>query len=176
MRLTTLLGVFTGLVGLSTSAPGSLSSTSVRSGSKTLKARDTCPVPIDIPVKAPRPNPFSALTIEESGSVVTWLMEDSALGLNLSDHTNTTLLRMSDNYIAHIETLKPNNTDVLSYLDGNGTVPRYARVVLNHGAWGEPVVAEYSVSSSSRLYCFSLTHISSGWPSAYWLPHEARNP
>lgn len=78
-------------------------------------------------------------------------MDNSALGLNLSDHTDTTLLRMSDNYIAHIETLKPNKTDVLSYLDGNGTVPRYARVVLNHGAWEEPYVAEYSVSICSHF-------------------------
>lgn len=79
--------------------------------------------------------------------MATWLLENSALGLNLTDHSNSTLLRMSDNYIAHIEALRPNKTDVLSYLDSNGTVPRYARVILNHGALEDPVVAEYSVST-----------------------------
>ena len=54
---------------------------------------------------------------------------------------------MSDNYISHIETLKPNKTDVLDYLRGDSSsVPRYARVVINEGAATVPGVVQYYVS------------------------------
>lgn len=108
----------------------------------------TCPAPVDVPVEAPKPNPFKALSGEEIASVVSWLMADKSL--NLTDVDSETL-SLSDNYIAHIEALKPNKTDVVSYLDCNGTVPRYARVVLNQGAHDPPTVSEYFVSSSLFL-------------------------
>lgn len=113
----------------------------------------TCPVPVDIPVEAPRPNPFKALSGAEIDSVTSWLMTNNALGLNLTD-VESQALSLSDNYIAHIEVLKPNKTDVLSYFDYNGTVPRYARIVLSHGANNPPTVSEYFVSG---LLCIYLT-------------------
>lgn len=115
----------------------------------------TCPVPVDIPVEAPKPNPFKALTGDEIASVESWLMSTESLGLNLTDLSSGTLA-LSDNYIAQIEVLKPNKTDVLSYLDCNGTVPRYARVVLNHGAHDPPTVSEYSVSLPAFYFVESL--------------------
>jgi primary-amine oxidase len=96
-------------------------------------------------VEAPKPNPFKALSGEEIASVVSWLMADKALNLT---NVDSETLSLSDNYIAHIEALKPNKTDVVSYLDCNGTVPRYARIVLNQGAHDPPTVSEYFVSSS----------------------------
>ncbi|KAK7416609.1 hypothetical protein QQX98_005080 [Neonectria punicea] len=53
---------------------------------------------------------------------------------------------MSDNYISQLEILKPNKTDILNYLDGNGTkVPRYARVTLHEGAADVPGIVDYMV-------------------------------
>lgn len=85
------------------------------------------------------------LSQPELDSIVEWL-GSSGLGLNLSDPSSPTLA-MSDNYISHIETLKPNKTDVLDYLRGDSSsVPRYARVVINEGAATVPGVVQYYVS------------------------------
>ncbi|KAK8091304.1 hypothetical protein PG994_000809 [Apiospora phragmitis] len=92
-----------------------------------------CPVPQDVAVTAPRGTPFTPLSQSELDSIVEWL-GSSEHGLNLSDPSRSTLA-MSDNYISHIETLKPNKTDVTDYLSGaSDSVPRYARVVINEGA------------------------------------------
>ncbi|KAK8011681.1 hypothetical protein PG990_010646, partial [Apiospora arundinis] len=103
-----------------------------------------CPVPQDVTVTAPRGTPFVPLSQSELDSIVEWL-GGSGLGLNLSDPSSPTLA-MSDNYISHIEILKPNKTDVLSYLSGDSSsVPRYARVVINEGAATVPGVMQYYV-------------------------------
>lgn len=76
-----------------------------------------------------------------------WLLAPGQ-GLNLTS-TSSPNISLSDNYIWHLDVLKPNKSDVLSYLDGNGTVPRYARVTLIEGGLEVPVVGEYSVSLES---------------------------
>ncbi|KAK8029243.1 hypothetical protein PG991_006299 [Apiospora marii] len=103
-----------------------------------------CPVPQDVSVTAPKGTPFVPLSQPELDSIVEWL-GSSSLGLNLSDPSSPTLA-MSDNYISHIEILKPNKTDVTSYLSGDSnSVPRYARVVINEGAASVPGVVQYYV-------------------------------
>ncbi|KAM0327066.1 hypothetical protein ACHAQA_006190 [Verticillium albo-atrum] len=153
MRSYFLTATVLGLVGLVASAPDPSRTWDIHARPQgapskpvsrwSIQARDTCPVPEDVLVTAPKVNPFTALSPDEMESVVAWLTAPS-LGLNLTNSSSPTLA-MSDNYIAHIEALKPNKTDILSYLDGNGTVPRYARVVLNEGALETPVVGEYYV-------------------------------
>lgn len=108
-----------------------------------LKARDICPAPVEVSTTAPKANPFVALSQDEIDAVGRWLLSP-AQGLNLTDASNPNV-SLSDNYIWHIDVLKPNKTVVLSYLDGNGTVPRYAQVALIQGGLEVPIVAEYSV-------------------------------
>lgn len=117
-----------------------------RSERRILKARDTCEVPVDIPVSAPKPNPFVALSQDEIDAVASWLLSPDQ-GLNLTN-TSGPSISLSDNYIWHIDVLKPNKTDVLSYFDANGTIPRYARVALIQGGLDIPTVSEYSVSQN----------------------------
>lgn len=145
-----LTGVLFNLVALGVAAPnpsysrfGENSVPSKRHDSQ-LKARDVCPVPVEITTTAPKPNPFVALSQDEIDAVGRWLL-DPAQGLNLTDTSNPNV-SLSDNYIWHVDVLKPNKTDVLSYLDGNGTVPRYAQVALIQGGLEVPIVAEYMVS------------------------------
>ncbi|KAK8079437.1 hypothetical protein PG997_007255 [Apiospora hydei] len=103
-----------------------------------------CPLPQAMLVTAPRKTPFVPLSQPELDSIIEWL-GSSSLGLNLSDPSSSTLA-MSDNYINHIEILKPNKTDVTNYLSGNASsVPRYARVVINEGAAKVPGVVQYYV-------------------------------
>jgi primary-amine oxidase len=123
---------------------GGTSFTTKRSERRPLHARDTCPAPADIPTTAPKANPFVPFTQAEIDSVAEWLLSPSQ-GLNLTN-TSSPTLSLSDNYIWRIDVFKPNKTDVLAYLDGNTTVPRYAHVALIQGGLDVPIVAEYSVS------------------------------
>lgn len=163
MRLSSLLLAFVSGVSVSLAAPKPLGS--ARSETlKTLISRDTCPAPEDILIDAPKPNPFGALEPEELASVLGWLTDYSALNLTNSSSPD---LGLSDNYIAHVEILKPNKTDVLSYLYADGKVPRYARIILNHGAAEVPHVAEYSVSNEDAMLpmaiCCSSSLICVAW-------------
>lgn len=99
---------------------------------------------MDIPTTAPKGNPFVALSQAEIDSVAAWLLSPFQ-GLNLTN-TSSPTVSLSENYIWHIDVFKPNKTDVIAYLDANGTVPRYARVALIQGGLDVPIVAEYSVS------------------------------
>lgn len=108
-----------------------------------------CSVPQDVSVTAPKATPFVLLSQPELDSIVEWL-GGSSLGLNLSDPSSATLA-MSDNYISHIEILKPNKTDVTSYLSGDSSsVPRYARVVINEGSATVPGVVQYYLSDPCK--------------------------
>lgn len=104
-------------------------------------------MPVTVYTTAAKPTPFHPLTLDEIDSIVEWVQAPER-GLNLTDVTDPNItLAMSDNYIWHVETLKPNKTDVLAYLDGCGTkVPHYARVVINEGGKFVPIVTEYFVS------------------------------
>ncbi|KAL8327344.1 hypothetical protein RB597_003593 [Gaeumannomyces tritici] len=162
MRSAPFALVVFGLLGLGDAAPNVRFSPRGQAR-PSLRTSDTCPAPVDIPVKAPKANPFGALTAAEMTAVVGFLSDNKAL--NLTNSTNPTLA-INDNYIFHIEALKPNKTDVLSYLDNNGpAVPRYARVVLNEGAKNPPVIAEYLVGPlplSDKTKVESLDHIYNG--------------
>lgn len=157
MKLTFLSGALLGCLGLATAAPDPRYSYTVHAGAKAFppspaerrslhERQQTCAAPVDIEVTAPKANPFVALSQDEIDAVAAWLLAP-AQGLNLTNSSDPKLA-LSDNYIWHIQALKPNKTDVLSYLDANGTVPRYARVALIQGGLKVPVVAEYSVSPS----------------------------
>lgn len=141
------------LRGLGLAAPDTRYSRSIQVGEKLivskrsnsqLKIRDECPVPVEISTTAPKSNPFVPFSQDEIDAVGRWLLSP-AQGLNLTDTSNPNV-SLSDNYIWHIDVLKPNKTDVLAYLDGDGTVPRYAQVALIQGGLKIPIVAEYSVS------------------------------
>lgn len=146
-----LTGVLFNLVVFGLAAPNAKHPRSIQFGEKypskrydgQLKARDVCPAPVELSTTAPKPNPFVALSQDEIDAVGRWLL-DPAQGLNLTDTSNPNV-SLSDNYIWHVDVLKPNKTDVLSYLDGNGTVPRYAQVALIQGGLEVPIVAEYMV-------------------------------
>ena len=129
--------------------PGSAEHPSSRKLRRGLSSRHTCPLPVEVPTTAPKPTPFYPLSADEIDAIVEWL-SDPSRGLNLTDATKKGLAQ-SDNYIAHIETLKPNKTDVLAYLDGDSSMPRYARVVLHEGAKPVPVIAEYFVSDDDAV-------------------------
>ncbi|TLD30725.1 hypothetical protein PspLS_03075 [Pyricularia sp. CBS 133598] len=104
----------------------------------------TCPAPKTERTKAAKANPFQALSQDEVDSVLRWV-SDPAQGLNLTSLTAQNLSQ-TDNYVWHVEVLKPNKTDVLAYLDGGASsVPRHARVVINEGGRDVPRVAEYYV-------------------------------
>lgn len=105
----------------------------------------SCPVPEIETIEASISTPFIPLSKYELEALVGWLYSPER-DLNLTDPW-TRDLTVSDNYIWHIEDLKPNKTDVLAYFEDGTPVPRYARVVLVEGAKTEPVVTEYFVSS-----------------------------
>jgi primary-amine oxidase len=104
---------------------------------------ETCPVPTLVETTAKVPSPFKHLSDQEISAITSWL-QDPKQGLNLTDVSNPNKT-IADNYIWHMEELKPNKTDVLAYLDDGKPFPRYARVVVNEGGKKKPVVTEYSV-------------------------------
>ncbi|KAH7324802.1 copper amine oxidase [Stachybotrys elegans] len=104
---------------------------------------ESCPVPKTIETTAKVPSPFRHLSQCELKSITNWLQAPER-GLNLTD-PSAEGLSISDNYVWHMEELKPNKTDVLNYLDKGEALPRYARVVIMEGGREEPGVAEYFV-------------------------------
>jgi hypothetical protein len=118
---------------------------------RTEQNNGTCPVPEPISTTAKVPTPFKSLSSEDLQEVVSWLY-DPAQSLNLTD-LESPELAITDNYIWHIEALKPNKTDVLAYLDEGKPLAQYARVVINEGGKQDPGVTEYFVSllAESRI-------------------------
>ncbi|KAH9428700.1 hypothetical protein MCOR27_006242 [Pyricularia oryzae] len=115
-----------------------------RTNNNSTGSGSTCPAPKTVRTKAAKANPFTALSQDEVDSVMRWV-SNPALGLNLTSPTAENLAQ-TDNYVWHVEVLKPNKTDVLAYLDGGASsVPRHARVVINEGGRDVPRVAEYYV-------------------------------
>ncbi|KAL9617134.1 MAG: hypothetical protein Q9160_008077 [Pyrenula sp. 1 TL-2023] len=89
-----------------------------------------------------RKNIWSDLTDDEAVDVVEYLHSHSA-GLNL---TRPSLASSRDNAILIIETLRPNKTDALQFLDMSGNRPgRYARATIDHGASDPAEIREYMV-------------------------------
>ncbi|KAK6371693.1 hypothetical protein LTS17_008516 [Exophiala oligosperma] len=91
--------------------------------------------------KAPLPNIFAPLSADDSAAVTKFLHEQSEL--NLTANANATSW---DNVIVQVETLQPNKSDALPYLNGEGPKPaRYARATLQFQATMEPYIREYMV-------------------------------
>jgi len=150
----------TGLVLSAIAAPGPSRAWDVHAGlskgsglsgrSVSSVAKETCPAPLDIAVRAALRSPFLPLSTEEITSVQAWLYQPEQ-GLNLTSSSSPTLTQ-TDNYIWIIEALYPNKTGILNYLDNNGELPaRYARVVIQEGGKLVPDVSEYYVSKLPNL-------------------------
>ncbi|EIN14536.1 amine oxidase catalytic domain-containing protein [Punctularia strigosozonata HHB-11173 SS5] len=104
-----------------------------------------CPSNLPPPAQPPAPtNPWSSLTVDDTTEIARWLESDS-LGLNLTLSHNA---QLSDNYIFHIDALRPAKADALAYLNAPSekTAPaRYARVTIHHGSAAEPYIQDYRV-------------------------------
>ena len=95
--------------------------------------------PVDF--QAPKSNVWSGLTDIEAANVTRWLFRSS--GLNL---TNSSLAGSWDNTLLLVELNIPNKTDVLSYVDSNGTAPeRWAHALLDIRATDEPMYSDILV-------------------------------
>lgn len=121
-----------------------------------------------------RKNIWNDLTNDEVVDVVEYL-HSSLAGLNL---TRPSLASSWDNAVLIIETLRPNKTDALQFLDGSGDQPgRYARATIDHGVSNPAEIREYMVgplpiSSKTKIEPLSFLH-NSGRSAT---PHSDSNP
>jgi primary-amine oxidase len=98
--------------------------------------------PVGETYKAPRENIWADLDDSEFQDILNYLYTVPN-DLNLTRTANATSW---NNHIAFIEVLVPNKTDALHYLDSNEVVPpRYARLIVNHGATQQAAIMEYSI-------------------------------
>ncbi|KAH7028197.1 copper amine oxidase [Microdochium trichocladiopsis] len=112
-------------------------------GLSSTASNGTCPAPVTEFTTAQVPSPFKPFNQDELDALVAWLhAPERNLNLTKAEDPN---LAMSDNYIYHIEELKPNKTDVLAYLDNGIPMPRYARITMHEGAKQVPVVTDYFI-------------------------------
>ncbi|KKA26891.1 hypothetical protein TD95_003263 [Thielaviopsis punctulata] len=85
-------------------------------------------------VTAPKTNIWSALTESEAVGLVSWMFDRPELNLTVSENATSW-----DNTIILVETLAPNKSDALAYIDNNSSEPvKYAHAVLNYRATDEP--------------------------------------
>lgn len=107
--------------------------------------------------QAPRSNVWADLTEDEADSVYT-LVRDEFADLNLTKAPRSA----RENSISFIETLKPNKTDVLPYIEGASVPPpRWARVALSQVVDGEALLVYYMVGPlpvSSKTEILPLTY------------------
>ncbi|KAL4785483.1 copper amine oxidase [Aspergillus varians] len=81
-------------------------------------------------INAPKENVWYGLTGDETAAVANWLFGRPELNLTTTENASDW-----DNTIALIELNRPNKTETIPYLEGNGPVPsRYAHVRLNNRA------------------------------------------
>lgn len=89
-------------------------------------------------------NPWTSLTISEIVQIQDWLFAPEQ-GLNL---TQGNVALPSDNHVYTMEAYYPSKVAVLDYFLSPSAVdlpPRFARVVIHHGAAQEPIVKNYLV-------------------------------
>ncbi|PYI16855.1 putative membrane copper amine oxidase [Aspergillus violaceofuscus CBS 115571] len=92
-------------------------------------------------IRAPKHNVWEGLTDDETAFVVKWLFQQTDLNLTVTEDAGEW-----DNTITLVELMRPNKTDVLSYLDHQGPAPsRYAHVVLDNRATTDPHYADILV-------------------------------
>ncbi|KAF8600307.1 amine oxidase catalytic domain-containing protein [Ceratobasidium sp. AG-I] len=100
-----------------------------------------CPADGALRTKAPKTNIWASLTRSETKEVQDWMYRQK--GFNLTRMENA---RMNDNTLWLIESILPNKTDALRYVDKNGETPaKYARVILYSGGLSTPLIQEYMV-------------------------------
>ena len=104
-----------------------------------------CPSGLPPPARPPAPsNPFASLTVPETTAIHAWV-SDPARALNLTAGNKAWI---SDNFIYRIEAHRPAKRDAVAFLDRPDAAPappRYAHVVVHHGAAPEPYVQDYLV-------------------------------
>jgi primary-amine oxidase len=104
-----------------------------------------CPSNLPPHAKPPAPtNPWSSLTVDDTTEITRWLESDK-VDLNL---TQSHIASLSDNYIFHIDALRPAKADALAYLASPEDVTppqRFARVTVHHGSAAEPYIQDYRV-------------------------------
>lgn len=95
-----------------------------------------------VEVSAPKENVWAQISPEDNLAV--WnLLHDPESGLNL---TAVDKAGINDNYVYYIDTVHVNKTDVIPYIDRDGSRPKsYARVIIFEGGREEPVSQEYMV-------------------------------
>ncbi|PNS15337.1 Copper amine oxidase 1 [Sphaceloma murrayae] len=92
-------------------------------------------------ITAPADNVWVGLRDDEAASVASWLFAQPELNLTATEDAGEW-----DNSVLLVELQAPNKTDVLSYIDGNGTAPtRYAHVLLSNRASTEPTYSDILV-------------------------------
>ncbi|KAL5604892.1 hypothetical protein BROUX41_001777 [Berkeleyomyces rouxiae] len=85
-------------------------------------------------IPAPKTNIWAALSESEAAGLVAWMFDQKDLNLTVSENATSW-----DNTIILVETLAPNKSDALSYIDGNSTAPvKYAHAVLDYRASENP--------------------------------------
>ncbi|OIW28159.1 membrane copper amine oxidase [Coniochaeta ligniaria NRRL 30616] len=101
----------------------------------------SCTEALAAPIKAPKANIWGQLTNDEAASVVAWLFAQEDLNLTVSDDAGAW-----DNTVLLVESMIPNKTDALGYIDGCKAPPKkYAHVVLDERASVDPTYADIIV-------------------------------
>ncbi|RFU26755.1 hypothetical protein B7463_g9580, partial [Scytalidium lignicola] len=109
---------------------------------------------------APKKNVWADLSKEEAEDVFQFLFKKTDLNL-----TDASIATSHDNTVMFIESLQPNKTDVLQYLNGTADLPpRWAQVVVSQGATKDARIMNYMVgplpvSPSTEIrqlnYCYN---------------------
>ncbi|KUI65756.1 Amiloride-sensitive amine oxidase [copper-containing] [Cytospora mali] len=92
-------------------------------------------------VTAPKKNVWGELADTDAAAVAAWLFAQPEFNLTVSERATAW-----DNSVVLIETIQPNKTDALAYIDGNSTAPqKWAKVILDMRATDEPYYQEIMV-------------------------------
>lgn len=90
----------------------------------------------------PRQNVFAELAADERRALFTYLQESN----NILNLTNNLSSRGQQKWVDQVELLRPNKSDVVSYLDNDGPAPsRYARVSIAEQVGNDSFLADYMV-------------------------------
>ena len=113
--------------------------------------------------RAPKASVWTELADSEVSDIYEFLYK----GPNKLNLTRNPVGTGWENYIALVEILQPNKTDVLPYLDGSSSAPsRWARVVIAQGDSLQALLANYMLSlpvdENTRIlpmeYCYNSGH------------------
>lgn len=92
-------------------------------------------------VTAPKSNIWNSLSFDEAASIKAYLHSQSSLNLTSVEDASEW-----DNTILVVDTIAPNKSEALSYIDGNGPAPaRWALASILFGQYEEPYVQTFAV-------------------------------